>query len=156
MINDELYVKNCYPFANELLNKGGLTLVATSFIGFGRSLMTMVKELTVGAVLQKGNRAMEDLVSDVLHSERLKRLFWSCCKTSYSEEMSEKKSTSTLQSMYMALTKKTIHTWAGMIFWRFKELFTRKASERRTQQPSHHYVLNWRHRQKAPSRKHPR
>jgi hypothetical protein len=37
--------------------------------------MTMVKELTVGAVLQKGNRAMEDLVSDVLHSERLKRLF---------------------------------------------------------------------------------
>jgi hypothetical protein len=75
VINDELYVKNCYPFANELLNKGGLTLVATSFIGFGRSLMTMVKELTVEAVLQKGNRAIEDLVSDVLHSERLKRLF---------------------------------------------------------------------------------
>ncbi|KAI2509075.1 hypothetical protein MHU86_5323 [Fragilaria crotonensis] len=89
VINDELYMKNCYPIANEVMNKGGLTLVATNFIGFGRSLMTMVKKLTIETVLQKGNRAIEDLVSDVLHSEKLKRIFWSCCETSYSNERRE-------------------------------------------------------------------
>ncbi|KAI2494045.1 hypothetical protein MHU86_20488 [Fragilaria crotonensis] len=106
VINDELYMKNCYPIANEVMNKGGLTLVATNFIGFGRSLMTMVKKLTIETVLQKGNRAIEDLVSDVLHSEKLKRIFWSCCETSYSNERRENTSTNTLQSLYTALTKK--------------------------------------------------
>lgn len=135
VINDELYMKNCYPIANEVMNKGGLTLVATNFIGFGRSLMTMVKKLTVETVLQKGNRAIEDLVSDVLHSEKLKRIFWSCCETSYSKEMSENTSTNTLQSLYTALTKKTIHAWAGMISRRFKELYTGRQAKNTTKLP---------------------
>ena len=107
-INDQVYMQNCYPLANVLLNKGGLTLVAKGFIGFGRSLMTRVSELTVETMLQKGNRAIEDLVSNVLCCEKLKRIFWSCCQTSYGGGMinQNKSMTATLQSLYAALAKK--------------------------------------------------
>ena len=108
VINDEVYMENCYPFANKLLNKGGLTLVATSFIGFGRSLMTRVRELSVDTMLQKGNRAIEDLILDVIHSEKLKRIFWSSCETSYGGKITnqDKNTTTLLESLYAALAKK--------------------------------------------------
>jgi hypothetical protein len=73
VINDKRYMKNCYPFANQIVNRGGLTLVATKFVGFGRNLMNVVvKELTVQTMLQKGNRAIEDLVTSVLSSGKLR------------------------------------------------------------------------------------
>ena len=136
VINDELYMKNCYPFANQLLNNGGLTLVATTFIGFGRSLMNRVKELTVETMLQQGNRAIEDLVSDVLRSEKLKHIFWACCKNCYTGETinGNEDVSSTLQSIYSALAKK-IHAWAGMISRRFKELHTGRQAKNTTKLP---------------------
>jgi hypothetical protein len=128
VINDELYMKNCYPFANEVLNIGALTLLSTSFIGFGRSLMTRVTELTVETMLQQGNRAIEDLVSDVLCSEKLKRIFWVSCKSYHNGESMNKDDhndmSSTLHSLYKALAKKTIHAWAGTMSRRLKELYT--------------------------------
>ena len=136
VINDEVYMKNCYPFANELLNKGGLTLVATSFIGFGRSLMTRVRELSVDTMLQKGNRAIEDLIFNVLHSEKLKRIFWSSCETSYGGEINDNKNMTTLlESLYAALAKKTIHAWAGMISRRYKELYTGRQAKNSSKLP---------------------
>ncbi|KAI2499323.1 hypothetical protein MHU86_15167 [Fragilaria crotonensis] len=135
VIHDDHYMKNCYPFANQLLNKGGLTLVAIRFIGFGRSLMTKVKELTVQTLLQKGNRAIEDHVADVHSSQNLKRIFWSCCNSSYNETINENKNESILQSLYVALTKKTIHAWAGMISRRFKELYTGRHANNTTKLP---------------------
>lgn len=77
--------------------------------GFGRNLMNEVKELTVHImVLQKGNRAIEDLVTDVLSSHKLKRIFWSCCKSKYSKAFGNKRD-NTLELLYAAMTKKSIH-----------------------------------------------
>jgi hypothetical protein len=131
VINDEQYMKNCYPFANQLLNKGGLTLVATKFVGFCRSLMNTVNKLTVQTMLRKGNRAIEDLVSNVLSSRKLRRICWSCCETTYCDSIGSK-SDNTVQMLYTALTIKTIHAWAGMISRRFKELYTGRQAKNTT------------------------
>ena len=137
VLNDEVYMQNCYPFATEVLNIGSLTLVATRFIGFGRSLMTRVTELTVETMLRQGNRAIDALVSDVLNSEKLKRIFWVSCKSCYSGEAMTNKdnhdmSSSTLQSLYAAHTKRTIHAWAGMMSRKLKELYTGRHAKNTT------------------------
>ena len=137
-INDEVYMQNCYPLANVLLNKGGLTLVAKSFIGFGRSLMRRVNKFTVETMLREGNRAIENLVSNVLQCEKLKRIFLSSCETSqFGWEINKDKEsmTTTVQSLYTALAKKTIHAWAGMISRRFKELHTGRQAKNSTKLP---------------------
>jgi hypothetical protein len=137
-INDEVYMQKCYPLANVLLNKGGLTLVAKSFIGFGRSLMRRVNKFTVETMLREGNRAIENLVSNVLQCEKLKRIFLSSCETSqfgWKINKDKESMTTTVQSLYTALAKKTIHAWAGIIARRFKELHTGRQAKNSTELP---------------------
>ena len=51
------------------------------------------------------------------------------------DDKPNKSMTATLQSLYAALAKKSIHAWAGMISRRYKELYTGRQAKNLTKLP---------------------
>ena len=122
-------MSNYYCPEDQLLNKGGLTLVSKPFYHFGTLLMMEVSKLSLETFGILGNREIDDPLKQILSNKELQQSFVTQCSTFVNKPEQEK---SHILALFNKLCTKTIHVWAGEQSWQYKAVYTGRQARNTT------------------------
>jgi hypothetical protein len=124
-ITDPDYLQKSYPPIVELLNRGGLTLVAAPYFDFGMALLEKIREsFSLKTIETEGTECIKVAYEALDSDEDLCSKFVEC-NNEYRQDVGD----DFIKDVYQTLMTKTFHARAGVVTDLFKQMSTSRYAE---------------------------